>query len=29
MRLARGRAKTATLDPTGVRFGKGRGADAD
>lgn len=29
MRLARGRAKTATLDPMGVRFGSGRGADTD
>lgn len=29
MRLARGRAKTAALDPTGVRFGDGRGTDAD
>lgn len=29
MRLARGRAKTASLDPMGVRFGGGRGADTD
>lgn len=29
MRLERGRPKAATLDPTGVRFGSGRGADTD